>query len=400
MSLFRDLLIDKKRRRYYTEVEYLESTGTQYIDTGVYPADMTYVEAEAQYTQVNKRQTLLGCYITNSNYNTFAGTNVQSNYANFFAQWSPGTYSGPVASDTNKHFFSFDKPTKVFTVDNSTTTLDGTTSNVSGQTLYMFATHSGSTIDRQANAKIYYLKIKNGDTLVRDFIPVLGWDGKGYMYDKVSRQLFGNAGTGDFVLGRQIHYVEYLESTGEQYIDTGYIGSDTSGFSVDIMPLQNADRYFIGSRPRITTADRWLAGSNAGPQVYIGWNVNHSVNWTLNNIHSVQNNFMNSRTKVLDGTVVSQITTTLLSQGTRTAYLFSANDANISRIDTCRIYKAQISEGSSLVRDFNPAIDENDNYFMFDKVSHTCYNNAGSGSFIGPTVQKDENGKIIEPRYE
>ena len=35
MSLFRDLLIEKKRRKYYCEVEYLESTGTQYIYAGI-----------------------------------------------------------------------------------------------------------------------------------------------------------------------------------------------------------------------------------------------------------------------------------------------------------------------------------------------------------------------------
>ena len=37
---------------------------------------------------------------------------------------------------------------------------------------------------------------------------------------------------------------------------------------------------------------------------------------------------------------------------------------------------------------------------MFDKITHTTYNNSGSGSFIGPTVEKDENGKIVEPEYE
>ena len=35
---------------------------------------------------------------------------------------------------------------------------------------------------------------------IRDFIPVRVGS-TGYLYDKVSGQLFGNAGTGDFVLG-------------------------------------------------------------------------------------------------------------------------------------------------------------------------------------------------------
>jgi hypothetical protein len=38
------------------------------------------------------------------------------------------------------------------------------------------------------------------DILVRDFIPVRVGN-VGYMYDKVSGQLFGNSGTGNFILG-------------------------------------------------------------------------------------------------------------------------------------------------------------------------------------------------------
>ena len=41
--------------------------------------------------------------------------------------------------------------------------------------------------------------IKNGLT-VRDFIPVRVGD-VGYMYDRVSGDLFGNAGTGAFIIG-------------------------------------------------------------------------------------------------------------------------------------------------------------------------------------------------------
>ena len=40
----------------------------------------------------------------------------------------------------------------------------------------------------------------NADNKIRDLIPVRVGN-VGYMYDKVSRQLFGNSGTGDFILG-------------------------------------------------------------------------------------------------------------------------------------------------------------------------------------------------------
>lgn len=52
---------------------------------------------------------------------------------------------------------------------------------------------------------IYYCKLYSPTThsIVRDFIPVrVGTTG--YMYDKVSGQLFGNAGTGSFILGADV----------------------------------------------------------------------------------------------------------------------------------------------------------------------------------------------------
>ena len=51
--------------------------------------------------------------------------------------------------------------------------------------------------------KVYYFQIYEGNDLVLDLIPVrIGQIG--YMYDKVSGQLFKNSGTGDFILGPDV----------------------------------------------------------------------------------------------------------------------------------------------------------------------------------------------------
>jgi hypothetical protein len=48
--------------------------------------------------------------------------------------------------------------------------------------------------------RVERFKITENNYLLYDFIPVrIGTTG--YMYDKVSGQLFGNAGTGSFILG-------------------------------------------------------------------------------------------------------------------------------------------------------------------------------------------------------
>ena len=48
--------------------------------------------------------------------------------------------------------------------------------------------------------KLYWLKFYQNNILVRDFIPVK-LNNIGYMYDKVSKQLFGNVGSGSFTCG-------------------------------------------------------------------------------------------------------------------------------------------------------------------------------------------------------
>lgn len=48
--------------------------------------------------------------------------------------------------------------------------------------------------------KVYSFKIWQNGTLVRDYIPVRKGT-VGYLYDRVTHKLFGNAGTGDFVIG-------------------------------------------------------------------------------------------------------------------------------------------------------------------------------------------------------
>ena len=50
------------------------------------------------------------------------------------------------------------------------------------------------------HTKIYKFAIEENDVLLIDLIPVVK-DNVGYMYDKVSGQLFGISGTGDFILG-------------------------------------------------------------------------------------------------------------------------------------------------------------------------------------------------------
>ena len=66
---------------------------------------------------------------------------------------------------------------------------------LSGKNLELFTDSSSGD---GVNVKIYYLKLYDGETLVRDFVPHVTQDGECGMYDKVTKQFYGNSGGGTF----------------------------------------------------------------------------------------------------------------------------------------------------------------------------------------------------------
>ena len=97
-----------------------------------------------------------------------------------------------------------------------------TTSTVN---MYLFALGVTSGVDnRSMRARIYSCRFYEGDTLIRNFIPVR-WDATGEigLYDTVEKKFYTNDGTGEFIAGENRYQrLEYIQSTGTQYIDTGY----------------------------------------------------------------------------------------------------------------------------------------------------------------------------------
>jgi hypothetical protein len=86
------------------------------------------------------------------------------------------------------------------------TRADGTTFTLTSQS---FTTTAPIRIFQCAGAgepskiKLYNLKFSRNGNILRNFIPVRVGT-VGYLFDKVNRQLYGNAGSGAFTLGPDI----------------------------------------------------------------------------------------------------------------------------------------------------------------------------------------------------
>ena len=189
---------------YDAEIEYLEGTGTQYIDTLFYPrASLTDIKVENKFN----KSVLSGDHCVLGARTGTAGTQGMKlpNFFNAILEYQAiaqaGSLTGSFAINTDYTFLADIKQgTQDYYIDGAlNTSTTGTGSCNTGGNLFLFAINQ-SGAKWFFKGKIYYCKIWQDDILVRDFIPVRKGT-VGYMYDKVSGTLFGNAGTGSFVLG-------------------------------------------------------------------------------------------------------------------------------------------------------------------------------------------------------
>lgn len=178
---------------YDAEIEYLESTGTQYINTNIYLNTSSF---EIGYN-------ILGNSVkwgyTHQRNGGGTWITVESSTA-FFGNYNNRRVSITTDNTENVVTFASTSGITVNGVSYSKTFQLGSDS-IASIPLYVFGRYdfrNGMDYDSSGKVKSFYLK--NNGTLVVDMIPVRVGQ-VGYMYDRVSGQLFGNAGTGSFILG-------------------------------------------------------------------------------------------------------------------------------------------------------------------------------------------------------
>ena len=216
------ILSSQARRRdfpYLCELEYLESTGEQWIRLNIPLGTTENIrhETSIMVTQLGAKQ--------------------QEGYA-VATRWYRITEDGhyTIGSESSKIMASTTSYDNVVleTINqncslmvNDEVILTRTSACSSSPDTYLFVANEQGQNPCYIRKK--YHKFYVNGALLFDGIPVLDYDMKPAMYDRVTKKLFYNEGTGaDFKWAikrgdtRAYTKLEYLESTGEQYIDIGY----------------------------------------------------------------------------------------------------------------------------------------------------------------------------------
>ncbi len=164
----------------YTPIEYLKSTGTQWIDTGIRLSSNIkfYTTVAPSVSNICSFKSGDHCLVI-----------WQDSRIITFRPGIPEVSSGVPYSVGTFYNIGFNIDKRLFIVNNREILFSQTIPNLN------------SVIITGTTDKIKLLQIWDNDVLVRDFIPVLDPYGVPCMYDKVEKKFYYNAGTGQFIAG-------------------------------------------------------------------------------------------------------------------------------------------------------------------------------------------------------
>lgn len=189
--------------RDYALLEYIESTGTQYINTNYTPNTDTRVLLEgsfAKHADDDDYTAVFGAYSNGEPAFGFGyrNQNVYS-YLNTI-----GLGSQVVICDGAKHTIDF-SPAKL-SIDEQVCWELPNMANPSWS-LFLFAANNNGAVWEHSAMRLYSCKIYEGDTLVRDFVPGKNASGAVGLYDMVEGKFYGNSGSGAFIAGTEVSAV-------------------------------------------------------------------------------------------------------------------------------------------------------------------------------------------------
>nr|DAI43618.1 MAG TPA: hypothetical protein [Caudoviricetes sp.] len=174
----------------YAEVQYIQSTGTQYVDTGFKPNQDSRVLIKLSTSETGSH-TVFGADIDWVD-NGFALGVGFTHYGK-----ETGTISG--LNNGSPHEVDFNK--NIISMDGSTVLAMGASTFSVPHNLALFANNRAGGIQGKTTMALYYCRIYDGNTIIRDYIPCKNAGGAVGLYDLIGQKFYGNAGTGVFLAG-------------------------------------------------------------------------------------------------------------------------------------------------------------------------------------------------------
>ena len=192
----------------YTQVEYIESTGSQYIDTGIAPDTTTAVDFTFNLVQSVDNKAFFG---QGWNGNRFL-FNQQSSQFKFHGG---GNLSGDLSSSYGNVIAGNDYRCQIEPTESNNGTLTLTWGGVTRSCTVVLSVDAGKQLrifgsnenkDHLSKIRVYGMKIWKGSELVADLVPAIDGEGKGGLYNLIGEgsNWLANGGTDAFKVGAAV----------------------------------------------------------------------------------------------------------------------------------------------------------------------------------------------------
>lgn len=408
-------------------VEYVESDGAQWLHTGVVANAGLVAEGEMSWTAVEYDKTFLGACLADGNSRIYF-VHAAKNAGQWLGYGTQGIYgaNAPIWVANRKYAFKATLADGVQTLEvDGTTTISRAESGVvnTGVGLYLHACDKGGQTVYTSKTRCFGLKISRDGELLRDFRPCIK-DGRAGLYDAVSDAVFfpgvdyakWGAVTAIEDSVKPTTYLEYVDSNGSQYVDTGVRGQSGLKAFMDMAWLKVGDDWaFLDARATGSSETRimlwhtaWSCASLAyGNFVYpsptggagssanglaVAANTRYWVTTELN----AGSQTMDIVGGAYDGRVYTAAKADDIDAVVNLTLFGNNIGGSVKNLSKARLYRVKIWKDGVLVRDFRPVMTNIGAAMLWDAVARKLYlSNSGGFASYGPETGRIDGGMVI-----
>ena len=397
----------------YVPLDWIESSGSEWIDTESAPIGCTQqdsgfvVTIEGNFTKYtdnyNKFQqmgALAGAPPKRYDLGITGGTN---------PSW---TFIDKIAADDaavlSNHVFVANFGTGVFTIDAIEINNLKASVQTENSTLnfILFARKNGNKIDCHCYFRMRSCQLSQNGVLVRDYVPCRSFEGVAGLWDKVEGVFHTNGNSTGAFKGsdeNEAVFLNYLESSGTQYINTGYKPNKSTSFKAEtrgrfMTTTAGQDYQEMGALPRAGGRYSWGMVRSKKAWSFVGGFSGVNTDATLLDEHDFVADFGTGVFKVDETTITISPAQAGASDDSEDDFPLFARMTwgGIGCHCNFRMRSCRLSQGEEIVRDFVPMRFANGVLGLYDKANDVPYPNNGSGTFAyGFTYTTNETTLLV-----
>ena len=387
----------------YTELEYIQSSGTQYVNAGYKPTPNTRVEADIDFLPGN---TTYNCIFGAGSKGSDQFVVYRNNSTSMVGQVYSTEHITTQLSITGRKLVVLSSSLFAYGEYSAELTAGTFTCDYP---LFLFALNRADSAMYHTHQKVYSCQIYDNGTLVRDYVPCLNNSNEVGLYDIVNGVFYGNAGTGYFLPGPAVSLPEgytrldHIKSTGTQYIDSGVCPTNNTRVICELSDYSRTEvnTAAFGTRTSASSSERYCllcaANTTSYRTDFYNNNADVSTSYSISDRGVIDKN---KNVTLINGVAVATNTSgSFTSKYNMT--LFALNTGgSVAQKASFKMYLFVVYENDVLSRLYTPVMNKNGEVGLYDTITGVFFGNAGSGAFVaGKEMESSGSPSTITRDY-